>query len=83
MNFGDTATRGWNTPPQRSLKINSDVVVRGTVSFLDIMARDEAMDLVEAHSFKVSTLDRLIAKLLAVRKSSYCKFAKWVEKYLL
>lgn len=69
VNSGDTVTRGWKPPPRGSLKINSDAAVKGTRSFLSIVARDKAGGLVEAYSFKVSTRDPLITELLAVQKA--------------
>lgn len=43
--------------------------MKGTSSFLGIVARNEVGDVVEAHAFKVSTYDPLIAELMAVKKT--------------
>lgn len=60
---------GWYSPLRGAIKINSDSAVRGTHSFLEIMARTEDGDIIEAHSFKVSTFNPMVAELLAVKEA--------------
>lgn len=57
---------GWCLPSRGAIKINSDVVVRGNHSFLGVVARNEVGDIVEAHSFKVSTNNPLVAEFMAI-----------------
>lgn len=66
VNSSKSVAKNYNPSPWETLKINSDAAMRGNGSFLDIMVKDEAGDLVDAHSFKVNTQDPMIVELLAV-----------------
>lgn len=68
--------RGWTPPVRGFLKVNVDAAIRNHGSFLNMVVCNNSGNLVEAHSFKATTRDSMIAELWAVRQAIWSVFIK-------